>query len=493
MSELFQCEGEVIVQWMTKSPWTCGVAQVEWLSWSHLSVIREVWIWGKHSVYTHFRKDRSIARSARGTQRTLHIDGMRMDVNDRVRAAVQPMWCDEWIKQSRSTRQSVQVVNLETIINMQCWCMSMCVAMDSVVIRPKLKLVSPMLKGVSISCCSTTFNVMPFTLSHLFVNLAKLSVRYSLYRLHHSTPAAGHCKEHGIAERAVRRVKEGTSAVLLQSGRNESWWADSIECNTYLRNVTRHRFNYMMGKTPYKRRFGQPFNGPIIPFGSLVEYYPISAKDQSRIHQFGKKVYAGRIWKGDILVADIEELETLDASEVDSNRLNAKEVMFPKENGTFIFPAADGRIKLPGRDQGLRTSTLIRHRPIRGEGLVDFPWRIRRVSSTPSRLTSGCRWSDKWFLVHDRKLHIPPSRWTQSQTLLAERRIIPYSTEMHWCLQNYKHEFGCYARTPHRWLLECRWIKRFVWFLDRLLSLLFWKRHFQRDKCVREKDWQNGR
>ena len=30
------------------------------------------------------------------------------------------------------------------------------------------------------------------------------------------------------AERALRRVKEGTSAVLLQSGLNESWWADSM-------------------------------------------------------------------------------------------------------------------------------------------------------------------------------------------------------------------------------------------------------------------------
>ena len=36
-----------------------------------------------------------------------------------------------------------------------------------------------------------------------------------------------------------------------------------------------------------------PLNGPIIPFGSLVEYYPISVKDQSRIHQFGKKVLPG--------------------------------------------------------------------------------------------------------------------------------------------------------------------------------------------------------
>ena len=95
---------------------------------------------------------------------------------------------------------------------------------------------------------------------------------------------------HGIAERAVRRVKEGTSAVLLQSGLDEKWWADSMACYTYLRNIQDLLSD---GKTPYERRFGEPFNGPIIPFDSLVEYYPISAKDQSRIHQFGKKVLPG--------------------------------------------------------------------------------------------------------------------------------------------------------------------------------------------------------
>ena len=47
------------------------------------------------------------------------------------------------------------------------------------------------------------------------------------------------------------------------------------------------------GITPYERRFGQPFKGPIIPFGSLVEYHPFTAKDQSRIHQFGKNVLPG--------------------------------------------------------------------------------------------------------------------------------------------------------------------------------------------------------
>ena len=82
----------------------------------------------------------------------------------------------------------------------------------------------------------------------------------------------------------------------------------------------------------------------------------------------------------------------MDASEICLKRLNATEVVFPKQ-GEFSFPIADGRIKPLGGDQDLRTSTLMRHRPIQGESHVDF-WRIRRVSSTTSRLISGCRCSD---------------------------------------------------------------------------------------------------
>ena len=121
----------------------------------------------------------------------------------------------------------------------------------------------------------------------------------------HCTSTPHRSETNGIAERAVRRVKEGTSAVLLQSGLNENWWADSMECYTCLRNLQDLLSD---GKTPFERRFGEPFQGPIIPFGSLVEYHPRTAKDQSRIHQLGKKVllglflgyalYAGEIWKG---------------------------------------------------------------------------------------------------------------------------------------------------------------------------------------------------
>ena len=188
-----------------------------------------------------------------------------------------------------------------------------------------------------------------------------------------------------------------------------------IECFTNLPNVTDLLSD---GKTPYERRFGQPCTGPIIQFRSLVEYHLITAKDQSRIHQFGKKVlpglflgnglYAGGIWKGDVLIADFQELETMDASEIYS-RLNAKEVIFPKQ-GEFIFPIADGRTQTPGGDQELRTSTLIRPRPIQGEGHVDFL--VESEGSFPqphdSLPDAGEAINDFWSMSG--KLHIPPSR-----------------------------------------------------------------------------------
>ena len=120
----------------------------------------------------------------------------------------------------------------------------------------------------------------------------------------------------------------GMQNLPAKHSRSLVWWEDSI-----------------------RKTFWKTIKGPIILFGSLFEYHPISAKDQSRIHQFGKKVlpglflgyalYAGRIWKGDTLVSDIEELETMDASEIYSKRLNAKEVKIPTEMKNIFQPQMD--------------------------------------------------------------------------------------------------------------------------------------------------------
>ena len=53
----------------------------------------------------------------------------------------------------------------------------------------------------------------------------------------HCTSTPHRSETNGIAERAVRRVTEGTSAVLLQSGLGNEWRADSMECYCCLRNI----------------------------------------------------------------------------------------------------------------------------------------------------------------------------------------------------------------------------------------------------------------
>ena len=90
----------------------------------------------------------------------------------------------------------------------------------------------------------------------------------------------------------------------------------------------------------------------------------------------------------------------MDASEIYSKRLNAKEVIFPTEKSELIFPAADGRINLPGGDQELRTPTLIRHRPIQGESNIDFLGESKGSLPPPqdSLLDAGEAINDFWSM-----------------------------------------------------------------------------------------------
>ena len=250
----------------------------------------------------------------------------------------------------------------------------------------------------------------------------------------HCTSTPHRSETNGSAERAVR-------------------CADSMECCTYLRNIEDLLSD---GKTPYERRFGEPLKGPIISFSSLVQYHPITAKDQSRIHQFGKKVlpglflgyalYAGEIWKGDILVADIEELETMDASEIYSRRLNAKDVICPKENGRFIFPVADGRIKISGGDQELRTSTLIREHPFRGGGQRDFLGEPEGSLPPPPQDTfpdAGEAINDFWFMSGNftNRKNVEP----RVKLYSPREESFPIPLTYIDVSRTHKNEFGCYA------------------------------------------------
>ena len=175
-------------------------------------------------------------------------------------------------------------------------------------------------------------------------------------------------------------------------------------------------------------------------FTGWILTYNITAKDQSRIHQFGKHLpglffgYAegefGRVKYWPRTWRSWRRWTNRKSTRKDSLR---KRWYFFKEN----FSNRRWTNQISWRRSGLQNIHLGTASTNSRRKLRQFSWRIRIVSSTTSRLISGCRWSDKWFLVHVGKLQTPPSRRTKSQTLLAERRIIPYSTEIHRRIQNY--------------------------------------------------------
>ena len=159
-------------------------------------------------------------------------------------------------------------------------------------------------------------------------------MRWNELEIPHVT-STSHCAEtDGIIERAVRRITEGTSCSLFQSGFNDLWWRQAVYCYCLLRNV----FDILAGSlTAWHKRFGEAFSGPITPFGAEVRYKPISKEDKMRLPKYGDKLLPGIFvgyhqrsgggWTGDLLVIDQEEIDTADfRSEIIIKRLKASEV-----------------------------------------------------------------------------------------------------------------------------------------------------------------------
>ena len=172
---------------------------------------------------------------------------------------------------------------------------------------------------------------------------------------------------------SLREPFDEQKKVLQQYCCNQDWV--NMECFCFLRNVEDLLAD---GKTLYERRYGEPFKGPIIPFGAMVEYHPISARGLSRIHQFGKKVspgiflgfelIAGRFWEGDIRIADFRRFgKSWRIRNLSSKNQPERSIWQHKKDDDFIFPVADGTAKLSGRDYELREPTPKREPTVRSE------------------------------------------------------------------------------------------------------------------------------
>ena len=130
--------------------------------------------------------------------------------------------------------------------------------------------------------CARSPNGVQHTFEHVVFEAVMLLGFFSSVLTRPGGLLCGHLAEytpHTVAEGAVRRVKEGTSAVFVQSGFQESWWAEAMGSCCYLRNVQDPAAD---GQTPYERHFNSPFDGPTIPFGAEVNFYSKYAKQRPR-------------------------------------------------------------------------------------------------------------------------------------------------------------------------------------------------------------------
>ena len=164
----------------------------------------------------------------------------------------------------------------------------------------------------------------------------------------------------------------------------------------------------------------------------MLENHPISPKDHARIHRFGKKVspriflgcelIAGWIWKGDILKADLEDVEKLDASNIYLRKINAKEVlirqMISNSNRRLYSKTVRKRTHCKaGTDREERGSQ----------------WRTsRRIGKVSTDRTT--RW--RWCLCR-------PITVNLEFNSTCWRKKHPCSTEIHWFYKACSYWSGC--------------------------------------------------
>ena len=186
---------------------------------------------GEHSVFTHFPKDPNCEMCLKTKMATAscrrRIGGAvpRAEISGDLITADHKVLSEE--SESRNNhRYAVVAQDLETQ-----WLQSYpCKTQTSQVTQKSLqKLLEPTRKPQVIY----TNNSLVFGKS-----CEELSWNHCASTPHRS-------ETNGIAERAVHRVMEGTSAVLLQSGLDNEWWADSTEFYCYLRTI---KDKLLMGK-----------------------------------------------------------------------------------------------------------------------------------------------------------------------------------------------------------------------------------------------------
>ena len=426
----------------------------EFFSWTFFWSLREVWIW-VNTVFIVTSWKTEIARSARGPK----SQGPRAEDVVAEPYLVQKILVI-WLQQI--TQFSMKVVNLETIIDIQSLCKTW-IPNESSRIRAKQKLLRKHNRSLQKFLEPNRKPKVTYTDNSLEFGKACEDLSWN-----HIASTPHRSETNGIAERAVRRIWKRHlqycfNQVWMKNGGRVPWSATAF-CETL-------QISYLMGRRHTKDVLENHLKDRFFHVVHWLSITLLMRKTSQETINLEIKSYLEcsldtlctreEIWNGDMMVADIEELRWTHRKSTRKDSMR-KKWYFPKEKRGLYVSNRWWTNPNPWRRSGpenihLGTGPPKKNIPSGQPGprrrtRKSF-WRIMVVFTTTSRLIAGWWWCKKWFLVHVWELHVPSSRWTESQTSHAERRIIPYFTTIHWRDQNNKHDLGCHAWTPHgRWL-----------------------------------------
>ena len=89
-------------------------------------------------------------------------------------------------------------------------------------------------------------------------------------RIAHDATEPGNKKQNSVAERANAIVQDGGRTLLMAAGLPAQFWVYAVPYFCLCHNAQARNGE----QSPWERRFGQPFQNPLLPFGSVVRYLP---------------------------------------------------------------------------------------------------------------------------------------------------------------------------------------------------------------------------
>ena len=184
----------------------------------------------------------------------------------------------------------------------------------------------------------------------------------ALHRL--STP--GMPKTNGLIENKVKLVLHGARVLLRQAGFEPRWWPFAVRHFSMARNIE----NRGEG-SPWMRRHGNGnFSGVILPFGCLVDFYPIAPKIRRDRKGGVQNAQNDSRQAGKIESEDVDEGGDHWIANEDEKVLTRVHV----EARTELFIPIGTSCPVKIRDLGRRRSTVLNYLDGSTEFVVDENW-----------------------------------------------------------------------------------------------------------------------